>query len=1300
MFAGPGGGGGGGRVLYQSAETRSCPISVEPGLAEDWLLTRSPLGYGSGVQPAMPHATEHRGIVALLDRPFMLDKAAANCPTPEFVHPTNNRRINNVRPVLEVSARDSTGDDKMEIFVDGTALGEAALDDQSNTWKIPLTRDLGEGEHAAKAKFFCREASPSEVTIVFYVDVTKPGVTIASGPSGYVSSSTAEFAFGSNEQNVSFECLLNPGTATSFTACPNPPVFSRLSEGLQVLKVRARDQAGNVSDTPAERSWTVDTVRPNTTITDGPPAHDSSNSATFVLSSNEQEVIFECQLDPEPTSPFTACPNPPVFSGLSEGPHVLKVRARDRANNFDDTPAERSWRVDVSPPTTIIQSGPRTHEPAVTATFVFTSDEPNVTYECQLDQAANGPFTPCPSPPTFSGLAQGPHTLRVRAKDEDGDVDESPAEYNWNVDTVRPGTTISTATPLHSPSRQATFTFSSNEANVSYECRLNSTNEGDFTACPEAHSITVPADGAYILEVRAKDLAGNRDDNPERFSWNVDTMKPETRIGSGLPQWTNSESLTFTFSSDEGNVSYECRLSSAFEQGFVACSNPYTYTAPSDGAYILEVRAKDRAGNLDASPAEHRWNLDRVPPETSITGKPQELTRSTSAPFSFTSPDNSATFYCRRDGDSGFQPCTSPLSYTVPEGAHWFEVYAVDRAGNVDGSIEHWDWTVDITPPNTRIDSGPPLYSNSRSAMFRFSIEGPAEQFITYQCKVDTEQDYTLCTSPKAYDNLPPGGRSFFVKATDKAGNTDPSEAIYVWTVDLEAPPPPQIVAPSAGSYINATQLYVTGRAEGQSKLFIFLDDNEPIGPTTVTATGEWALSVDISALSDGTHSLKATSRDEAGNSSEFSEVRQFIVDRTHPEVRIVEGPPVVGNNRTATFRFAASSDATSYECNDGRGFQECPETFSITVTDDGTFSLAVRAVDRAGNRSNPAASRIWKVDTRPPNVSVTSPEEGGRVNVPNPVFAGTAEGEVIVRVFVKDSDGVEQFAGETSAATSGSWRLESAVAVSNGRWFVSAEALDVAGNTSERTAPISFIVDTDPPDTVIVSGPRDPHNSRLVSFVVKSPENARQYLCSLDGFPLFDCRATDCSSSSTEIQNCFSFNLSTTGSKVVNGEHTLQVSAKDDAGNVDPTPAPFSWTVIVRDPEPPRILEPSNGAEVYDLVPTVRGSTEPKGEVVCYLGNTDIKIGIAEANAAGEWSFRPSQEMKEGEYTLRCEVTDEAGNPSKEASQVTFTVFAPKEQAHAVGGGLGCAASGTGSWLALLGLVAGTMLSPRRRRR
>ena len=56
---------------------------------------------------------------------------------------------------------------------------------------------------------------------------------------------------------------------------------SLLADGAHVFRVRAKDAAGNMDPTPAERSWTADTTPPDTAIDAAPPALGRSASAAL-----------------------------------------------------------------------------------------------------------------------------------------------------------------------------------------------------------------------------------------------------------------------------------------------------------------------------------------------------------------------------------------------------------------------------------------------------------------------------------------------------------------------------------------------------------------------------------------------------------------------------------------------------------------------------------------------------------------------------------------------------------------------------------------------------------------------------------------------------------------------------------------------------------------------------------------------------------------------------------------------------------------------------------------------------------
>ena len=119
---------------------------------------------------------------------------------------------------------------------------------------------------------------------------------------------------------------------------------SGLADGTYVFSVRATDPFDNVDATPVTRTFTVDTVAPQTRFRSGPPSVVRTSGrtarATFSLAS-ERYAKFRCKLDGQRWKACTARPSYVV--GL--GAHTLRVAAVDRAGNLDRTPAVRRWTV-------------------------------------------------------------------------------------------------------------------------------------------------------------------------------------------------------------------------------------------------------------------------------------------------------------------------------------------------------------------------------------------------------------------------------------------------------------------------------------------------------------------------------------------------------------------------------------------------------------------------------------------------------------------------------------------------------------------------------------------------------------------------------------------------------------------------------------------------------------------------------------------------------------------------------------------------------------------------------------------
>ncbi len=130
--------------------------------------------------------------------------------------------------------------------------------------------------------------------------------------------------------------------------------------------------------------------------------------------------------------------------------------------------------------------------------------------------------------------------------------------------------------------------------------------------------------GGSEQQIASREAPMNRPELVIRFAA-PDTRPPATTIESGPSGTVLSTTAAFTFSSNEAAATFECSLDDA---AFSPCASPKTYSSLSVGAHTLKARAKDAAGNVDATPAARSWTVelapDLAPPDTGILTKPNE----------------------------------------------------------------------------------------------------------------------------------------------------------------------------------------------------------------------------------------------------------------------------------------------------------------------------------------------------------------------------------------------------------------------------------------------------------------------------------------------------------------------------------------------------------------------------------------------------------------------------------------------------------------------------------------------------
>ena len=272
------------------------------------------------------------------------------------------------------------------------------------------------------------------------------------------------------------------------------------------------------------------------------------------------------------------------------------------------------------------------------ASFTYSDTQAGVTYQCGLDTPT---WTACPSSGiSYTGLALGKHILKVQAVSA-GKV-SAAASYGWQIYTTPP--TLKVTSPaeggLYDAAAwsevcssgaicgKATDTHAVTGVTVAVQrvsggkwwngSSFSSSQETFNAASVEtpgalttgwSYGLALPPDGAYVVHVRASDVAGNETSASEQLSTNftIDTTPPPAPIFTSAPEEETSSkeaSLGFT-DSEAGVAAYRCSRDTG---AYAACTSPKVYEALPLGEHRFSVEARDAAGNW-GSPTTVTWTI-------------------------------------------------------------------------------------------------------------------------------------------------------------------------------------------------------------------------------------------------------------------------------------------------------------------------------------------------------------------------------------------------------------------------------------------------------------------------------------------------------------------------------------------------------------------------------------------------------------------------------------------------------------------------------------------------------------------
>jgi serralysin len=409
---------------------------------------------------------------------------------------------------------------------------------------------------------------------------------------------------------------------------------------------------------------------------------------------------------------------------------------------------------------------------------------------------------------------------------------------------------------------------------------------------------------------------------------------------------------------------------------------------------------------------------------------------------------------------------TDPASHT----ASWtIEAQVVDLAGNL-GPLATRAVTLDTMAPAapsvpdlaTASDSGTSSTDNiTKVTTPTFTGTAAAGATVTLY-DGSTKLGSAVATATGSWSivasALANGSHAISATATDAAANTSAASVALTVVIDTVAPAAPSVpdlaTASDSGTSSTDNITKVTtptfaGTAEAGATVTLY-DGSTKVGTGVASATGSW--SIVTSALASGTHSIKTTATDVAGNTGVASAALAVTIDTTPPAAPSQPDLATASDSGTsntdnitnvATPVFSgtavAGSTVTLFDGTNTIGSAVATATgaWSITAATlaDGVHSITAKAADPAGNLS--AASTALSV-----TIDRTAPAAPALTGGSTSTLTGTGEVSDTVTILNGTST-----AGTTTVGSNGAWSWQF-LSGTTARTFTAVQT-DKAGNKS-----------------------------------------------------------------------------------------------------------------------------------------------------------------------------------------------------------------------------------------------------------
>ncbi|EAM1089426.1 Ig-like domain repeat protein [Salmonella enterica] len=825
------------------------------------------------------------------------------------------------------------------------------------------------------------------------------------------------------------------------------------------------------------------------------------------------------------------------------------------------------------------------------------------------------------------------------------------------------------------------------------------------------------ADGQYTLTVEATDKAGNTVTKTIDFAVDTTLSVPVIVLNSaddtGIQgdNMTNSTQPTFALQHIDDDA---VRVTVSVEHGGVTTTfdatkgtGGWSFTptgAWADGDYTLSVSVEDKAGNTSHS-ASLTVTVDTQIAINNIelvndSGIPNDnLTNNVRPHFQVTVPTDVNVVRLSIDGGKTWFNATQSATpgawdYIWPDdvadGGYTLTVEATDKAGNK--TTQELDFTIDTTlsVPTLSLDSADDSgiagdnITNVKTPGFTLNnIDTDVSRVIVEVMHNGIKQEVPLVQTGGQWRFAPTsdwadGDYILTVKVEDRAGNVKQSAPLTV-TVDTHiAIDRIELVNDSGIPGDNLTnearphfQVTVPADVNG---VRLSIDGGKTWFDATQSATsGVWDYTW-LTNVANGPHTLMVEASDKAGNKT--TQKLDFTIDTilSEPTITLDSADDSAAGDNITNVKMPGftlgniDADVTKVVvtvAHDGKNQQiELIKNGGVwrftpgAAWTDGDYTLTVKVEDKAGN-TNYSAPLTVTIDTQTSIDRIELLNDTGIVgdnltNEARPQFHITVPTDV--NSVQLSLDGGINWVNAT-LTSDGVWEYIWPTDLVENTYTLTVKATDVAGNTATET--LNFIIDTTlSTPTITLDSADDSGTANDNKTNVKTPgfiiggidSDVTQVVVQV----MRDGHSEEVELTQTNGQWRF-----VPGSAWTDGDYTLTVTVKDEAGNIRHS-APLTVTIDTQITIDHIELVNDSGIPDDNLTNNVRPHfqvTVPTDVNVVRLSIDGGKTWFNATQSAtpGVWDYTWLADVGEGKHTLTVEATDKAGN--KTTQQLDFII-------------------------------------------